>query len=244
MNGKNNRRKKPAAKIVDPAILYFGTPVVLIGTSNEDGTPNLAPMSSAWWLGWGCMLGLNATSKTVENLRRSGECVLNLPSSDLVACVDRIALTTGSNPVPRNKVAMGFRYVADKFGLAQLTPLAGDNVSAPRALECPVQMEANVETIIPFGANNPRIRARMVSVEVRVSRVHAHPGVLVRGNANRINPDKWRPLIMSFREFYGLGDRLHHSRLADFPESKFRPPAKPYEAAVVQSNIQITESDR
>jgi flavin reductase (DIM6/NTAB) family NADH-FMN oxidoreductase RutF len=34
-------------RIAEPAILYFGTPVVLIGTSNEDGTPNLAPMSSA-----------------------------------------------------------------------------------------------------------------------------------------------------------------------------------------------------
>ena len=32
---------------VEPAILYFGTPVVLISTVNEDGTSNLAPMSSA-----------------------------------------------------------------------------------------------------------------------------------------------------------------------------------------------------
>ena len=30
-------------------VLYFGTPVVLITTRNEDGTPNIAPMSSAWW---------------------------------------------------------------------------------------------------------------------------------------------------------------------------------------------------
>ena len=34
---------------IEPAILYFGTPVVLISTLNEDGSPNLAPMSSAWW---------------------------------------------------------------------------------------------------------------------------------------------------------------------------------------------------
>ncbi len=43
---------------IEPAILYFGTPVVLIGSSNEDGSHNLAPMSSAWWVGWRCMLGL------------------------------------------------------------------------------------------------------------------------------------------------------------------------------------------
>ncbi|MBV8633873.1 MAG: flavin reductase family protein, partial [Burkholderiaceae bacterium] len=35
---------------IEPAILYFGTPVVVIGTQNEDGTPNLAPMSSVFWL--------------------------------------------------------------------------------------------------------------------------------------------------------------------------------------------------
>jgi flavin reductase (DIM6/NTAB) family NADH-FMN oxidoreductase RutF len=228
--------RRPGAQIVDPAILYLGTPVVLIGTQNDDGTPNLAPMSSAWWLGWGCMLGLNASSKTVENLKRTGHCVLNIPSADLVACVDRIALTTGSNPVPANKVGMGFRYVADKFGLAQLTPVSGDIVTAPRAIECPVQMEAVVEQITPFGANNPKIRTRLVAIEVRVVRVHAHPEIMVDGNQNRIDPDKWRPLIMSFREFYGLGERVHHSRLAGFPEDKFRPPAKPYGTNLEQSH--------
>ena len=72
-------------KTVEPAILYLGTPVVLISTQNENGSPNLAPMSSAWWLGWRCMLGLAASSKTPQNLRRTGECVLNLPSADMVA---------------------------------------------------------------------------------------------------------------------------------------------------------------
>ncbi len=32
----------------EPAILYFGTPVVLVSTVSEDGSYNLAPMSSAW----------------------------------------------------------------------------------------------------------------------------------------------------------------------------------------------------
>ena len=34
--------------ISEPNILYFGTPVILIGTSNEDGSYNLAPMSNAF----------------------------------------------------------------------------------------------------------------------------------------------------------------------------------------------------
>lgn len=69
----------------EPGILYFGTPVVLISTVNENGSYNLAPMSSAFWLGWRCMLGLAAISKTPQNMLRTGECVLNLPSVENIA---------------------------------------------------------------------------------------------------------------------------------------------------------------
>jgi flavin reductase (DIM6/NTAB) family NADH-FMN oxidoreductase RutF len=47
----------------EPSILYFGTPVVLISTVNEDGSHNLAPMSSVFWLGWRCgATDMNGTS--------------------------------------------------------------------------------------------------------------------------------------------------------------------------------------
>ncbi|MEJ1977283.1 MAG: hypothetical protein WDN49_15440 [Acetobacteraceae bacterium] len=68
----------------EPGILYFGTPVVLISTVNEDNSYNLAPISSAFWLGWRGILGLGSASKTAENLVRTRQCVLNLPSEDLV----------------------------------------------------------------------------------------------------------------------------------------------------------------
>lgn len=86
--------------VIDPAILYFGTPVVLASSLNDDGSPNLAPMSSAWWLGSRCLLGFGARSKTPQNILRTGQCVLNLPSADEASMVDRLALTTASNPGP------------------------------------------------------------------------------------------------------------------------------------------------
>lgn len=73
----------------------FGTPVVLISITNDDGSYNLAPMSSAFWLGRRCVLGLTVRSKTPQNARHTGECALNLPSDGLVAAVDRLARTTG-----------------------------------------------------------------------------------------------------------------------------------------------------
>jgi flavin reductase (DIM6/NTAB) family NADH-FMN oxidoreductase RutF len=74
--------------VIDPAILYFGTPVVLVSSINPDGSPNLAPMSSAWWLGRSCMLGFGARSQTPANILRTRECVLSLPSVEQVAAVD------------------------------------------------------------------------------------------------------------------------------------------------------------
>jgi len=49
--------------VITPKILYLGTPVVLISTMNQDGSVNLAPMSSAWWLGLTGVLGLELGAK-------------------------------------------------------------------------------------------------------------------------------------------------------------------------------------
>src|SRR5688572_14441892 len=140
-------------KTIEPTILYFGTPVALISTVNEDGTANLAPMSSVWWLGWSCMLGLGQMGQTSENLLRTRECVINLPSADMVTHVDRLALTTGRDPVPDKKWQWGYRHEADKFARAGLSPVASDVVAPPGVLECPVRMEGVVHDARPFGKN-------------------------------------------------------------------------------------------
>jgi flavin reductase (DIM6/NTAB) family NADH-FMN oxidoreductase RutF len=209
--------------VIDPAILYFGTPVVLVSTLNADGSPNLAPISSAWWLGRSCMLGFGARSHTPANLLRTGECVLNLPSVAEVAAVDRLARTTGSDPVPPHKAAMGYRHARDKFGVAGLTPLPADVVAAPRVRECPVHLEAVLEGSHPLAARDPARRGALVALEVRVVRVHVTDAIRLAGSADRIDPRRWRPLVMSFCEFFGLGDAVHPSRLAEIPESAYRP---------------------
>jgi flavin reductase (DIM6/NTAB) family NADH-FMN oxidoreductase RutF len=222
-------------KLVDPAILYFGTPVVLVSSLNEDGSPNVAPMSSAWWLGRSCLLGFGARSKTPANILRTGECVLNLPSVDQVAAVDRLARLTGSNPVPPHKVAMGYRYEPDKLGVAGLTPEESQIVAPPRIRECPVQLEAMLESAHPLAENDPARQGNLIALEVRIVRVHIAEELLLAGHENRIDPDAWRPLIMSFCQFYGLGARVHSSRLAEIPESAYRPRPRPAEVGVAET---------
>jgi flavin reductase (DIM6/NTAB) family NADH-FMN oxidoreductase RutF len=195
-------------KTIEPTILYFGTPVALISSLNEDGSPNIAPMSSAWWLGWSCMLGLGAMGKTSDNLIRTRECVINLPSQDQVTNVDRLALTTGKDPVPEKKQAWGYRYEGDKFGTAGLTPVASVAVTPPRIKECPVQMEGIVHDVRPFGKN---VNANCF--EVHIVKLHVAEELLI--DERHIDPVKWRPLIMSFCRFFGVGGEVHPSRLAE-----------------------------
>ena len=160
------------------------------------------------------MLGLGAMGQTSDNLIRTRECVINLPSEAEVTQVDRLALTTGKNPVPQKKTEWGYRYERDKFDIAGMTPVASLAVTPPRIRECPVQMEGVVHDVRPFGKN---VNANMF--EVHVVKLHVSEELLME-NGRHIDPVKWRPLIMSFCRFFGLGGEVHPSRLAEAPFMK------------------------
>jgi flavin reductase (DIM6/NTAB) family NADH-FMN oxidoreductase RutF len=214
-------RPLPNHSIIDPAILYFGTPVALLSTISAAGTPNTAPMSSVFWLGQTALLGMGARSLTAQNLLATGECVINLPTADLVTAVDTLALTTGRSPVPANKALVGYRHEADKLRLAGLRSRAGDTVRADRIDECPVNLEAHIVHTRPLVKDDPDDGDTFI-FEARITRVHVHDSIRLAGTENRIDPDLWRPLIMNFQRFYGLGPEVHPSRLADTDEEWYR----------------------
>src|SRR5512133_391590 len=145
-----NTATEPAFEHIEPKILYFGNPVALVSSLNEDCTPNLAPISSFWALGWTMVLGLSRDTKTLINLERDPECVVNIPSPELWRNVELLAPLTGLNPVPKEK-ALKFRYEPDKFAAAGFTRLASQIVAAPRVRECPAQLEATVRNIHGIG---------------------------------------------------------------------------------------------
>lgn len=209
---------------ISPAILYWGTPVVLITTENEDGSYNICPMSSAWWLAHRCMLGLAAMSQTTANLLRTKKCVLNLPSQEMTAHINALARTTGSDPVPDWKAAVGYTFVKDKFGHANLTVQKSDLVGPPRIKECPVQMEAEVMDWHEMMKDMPDRKGMMLSIECKILRVHVEDSLRLEGHANRIDTDMWHPLFMVFQEYYGMSaKKLEVSTLAKIDESNYRP---------------------
>ncbi|NKY99220.1 flavin reductase family protein [Nocardiopsis alborubida] len=208
-------RAAPAAPLahrtIRPRILYFGTPVVLISTVNDDGTPNLAPISSAWALGYLLVLGLGATGQTARNLAARPELVASFPAAEDWASVERLAPLTGRDPVPPGKPP-GCRFEADKFAAAGLTPQESQRVAPPRVAECPLQLEARAVRV------DADASGELTVVQAEVLRVHADERLVVPGT-DHVDPARWNPLIYNFRHYFGLGRQHGHSHRSETPGS-------------------------
>jgi flavin reductase (DIM6/NTAB) family NADH-FMN oxidoreductase RutF len=79
-----------------------------------------------------------------------------------------------------------------------------------------------LEDAYPFG-NGPDRTAGCWAFVVRIVRVHIEEDLIESGTRNHVDPDLWRPLVMSFCRFYGLTTQVHESTLAEIPEEAYRP---------------------
>ncbi|KSU83030.1 flavin reductase family protein [Fictibacillus enclensis] len=186
---------------ITPKILYYGTPVILLTTLNEDHTTNISPISSSWALGNSIVLGIGLGGKAFENLKRTPECVLNIPDASLWKQVEMLAPYTGTDPVPDFKQNLGFTYKKDKFAVAGFSSFSSISVKPDRIPECPLQIEAKVMHI-----RIPEYSPFFAVVETESVHVHAHSNI-VKGE-NHVDPAKWNPLIYNFRHYYGLAEEL------------------------------------
>ncbi|MGP4104758.1 hypothetical protein [Nonomuraea sp. KM90] len=59
--------------------------------------------------------------------------------------------------------------------------------------------------------------AGVQAFEVRVQRIWVHEEIRMKGTDDHIDPDAWRPLIMSFQKSYGLGPQVSPSTWRAFP---------------------------
>ena len=192
-----------------PSVLYFGTPVALVTTLDERGAANITPMSSAWALGDRLVLGLSAQSQGCVNLLRGGEAVVNLPDPTLHAAIERIAATTGRDPVPAYKQALGYRHEADKFALGGFTRATSRAVAPPRIAECPLQLETRLlhaRRSTPAAGEDADDDPGFVVLELDVVHVHAHKDI-VHDGTQHIDTTRWSPLLYVFRHYFGTGER-------------------------------------
>lgn len=189
---------------IKPKVLYFGTPVALITTIDQNGNSNIGPISSAWALGYNLLLGLGCDSKTYQNLIENRECVVNLPSADLCENIEKIARLTGLNPVPLAKQAQ-YSHHSDKFAAGNFEPMAAQMVAPLAIANCPIQLECILQHhyVMEYDENGEPLIA---AVQVKVIKVRVDENLVV--NQNHIDPAAWSPLIYNFRHYYALGKNM------------------------------------
>lgn len=192
-----SERPLPTHRVIEPSVLYVGTPVYLVGTRNPDGTTNLAPASSHFSLGRTIVLGLEEGGQSLDNVRRHPEVTVNFPAASQWQHVERLARVTGKDPVPQDKLP-AYEFEPDKFGRAGLTPVESDLVSPQRVAEVPLQIEGRVLRV------TPAVTGEFGMVEAEVVRVHAEQSIAVDGT-DHLDPEAWHPLIYAYRHFYDRG---------------------------------------
>lgn len=217
MSAEAEHVERSTHRVIDPSVLYLGTPVYLVGTRNPDGTTNLAPASSHFALGRVIVLGLEEGGQSLDNVRRHAELTVNFPAATQWQHIERLAGVTGKRPIPDNKLAQ-YEFEAAKFERAGLTPQSSDLVAVDRVAEAPIQLEARVLRV------TPGVAGIYGMVEAEVVRVHAAHDVTVAGT-DHIDPQAWHPLIYAYRHFFDRGPEVgwtRNSPLAQPPEAVLR----------------------
>ena len=82
-------------------------------------------------------------------------------------------------------------------------------------------MEAAVRAIHKLAADESIEQGKIITFELKINRIYLDTSIIMDSKPNRVDPDKCKPLIMSFQEFYTLGNKVRESTLAEIPEHMY-----------------------
>lgn len=173
---KKNYGRKP---------LIFPQPVLIVGTYNEDGTPDL--MNAAWGAvgdDHQVFLCLSGDHKTVENILRSKVFTVSMATEEQLVPCDYVGIVSG-NDVP------------DKVEKSGLHTHKAEKVDAPAVDELPVCIECELDS---YEVVHCHLFGNIVNVT-------ADESVLTDG---RVDPKKLRPIIYDIENhlYWGFGDAV------------------------------------
>ena len=121
----------------------YPTPLVLCGTYDSSGRPNLATLA---WAGVCCsvppavQVSIRKERLTYESLMAKKEFTVNIPSHRQAAQADFCGMTSGRS--------------VDKFARAWLSPLRGQHVDAPIVDEFPFCLECRLIHTFKIGSHD------------------------------------------------------------------------------------------
>lgn len=174
---------------VGPKTVLYPTPVLIVGTYDEDGKPNV--MAAAWG-GICCSrppcvaVSLRKATYTYGNIVAREAFTLSIPSERYVEQADYFGLVSGRSE--------------DKFATTGLTPVRGSTVDAPYVGEFPFVLECRLLHTIEIGLHTQFIG--------EVVDILAEEDVL--GEDGTIDVERVRPFMFApgNRAYYGLGPLL------------------------------------
>jgi flavin reductase (DIM6/NTAB) family NADH-FMN oxidoreductase RutF len=175
-------------------------PIAFVSTLDADGRPNLAPFSffNAFSsnppivvFSANRRVSDNTTKHTLENLRTTGECVINSVS---YAITRQMAVCS-----------IDFPEGVSEFEKSGLTPIPSQFVKPFRVQESPAQMECRVREIITLGDQGGA--GHLILCDVLCLHINA---AVVNENG-RIDPDKMDLMGRMGRAYYvrASGDAIH-----------------------------------
>jgi flavin reductase (DIM6/NTAB) family NADH-FMN oxidoreductase RutF len=177
-------------KSLGPKAVLYPTPVLVIGTYDKAGRPNI--MTAAWG-GICCStppcvaVAIRKKARyTYLNLIERGEFTISLPSEEFVDQADYIGMVSGAKE--------------DKFAITGLTAVRGEFVEAPYVKEFPLVLECKVIDVAELGVH--------VQFVGEVLDVKADRACL--DDTGKVDGTKLRPVIFGPDDgaYFGLGPLL------------------------------------
>lgn len=178
--------------------LYYGFPVLLLTTTDNDGNFNVSPISSSISLNNKIIIGISKGGKTYDNLVSGSDAVINIPNFKLWKEVEELGRLTGKDTLSENQIKWGVQKCEDKASKVKLHTESAIDITSPRIVECPIQVECKNTGVEDKG--------KFILVELDVINTWIDSDLL--NDNDSFNSSKWKPLIYNFREYNTTSETL------------------------------------
>jgi flavin reductase (DIM6/NTAB) family NADH-FMN oxidoreductase RutF len=161
-------------------------PAVLITSVNKDGNPNVFTVG---WVGTACTrppmvtVSIRPERLSYENIKNTGEFVINLPSANMTKLVDYCGVVSGKKE--------------DKIGKLGLNIAPSKAVSVPSLSDCAVNIECKLKSITTLGSHDLFL-AEVVSVSV---------DEVIIDDKGKIHLEKANLIAYSHGEYFNLSNK-------------------------------------
>ncbi|MCC8145950.1 MAG: flavin reductase family protein [Bacteroidales bacterium] len=184
----NNRVSK---KDIGAMSTLFPAPILVVGSYNADGTPNIMTVSFAGIISMQpptLYVSLRKATLTYENVVREGAFTVNVPNDKYIKETDFIGLNSGKK--------------VRKFDVTGLIPVKSEIINAPYVHEFPVIYECRVTQSLEIGSHTQFI--------AEILNIKANENIL--DEKGKPDIEKISPIMMGSSQntnfYYGLGEEL------------------------------------